>query len=117
MQFPLYGTNFKNETYYVSVNKVDPAKLHYFPHSKYLWGYDGNKVLRNFEDQNNYRGNADYNDWFANLKRRSTNYLFVYSDLLGRGIEFPLEDTWARAHTESFKLVFSNETIRIYKII
>lgn len=115
--FPLYGTNFKNNVYYVSVNKVEPAMLHYFKNSKYIFGYKNNEVLRNFEDSDNYRGNADYTVWLRNLKNKNTGYLFIYSDLLGRGIEFPLEDAWAREHAELFKLVFSNQTIRIYKII
>jgi hypothetical protein len=29
--FPLYGSQLKNNVFYVSVNKIDPAKLHYFP--------------------------------------------------------------------------------------
>jgi hypothetical protein len=113
--FPLYGTGFKNNVYYVSVNTVEPAMLHYFSNSRYLWGYKGREVFRNFEDKNNYRGNADYNVWLRNLKNKNTDYLLIYSELLGRGIEFPLEDSWARSHEGSFKLVFSNDTIRIYK--
>ncbi|MFA5410476.1 MAG: hypothetical protein WC321_01265 [Candidatus Omnitrophota bacterium] len=112
---PLYGTNFKNNVYYVSVNRVEPAMLHYFPNSKYVWGYDGDIIFRNFEDENNYRGRADYNVWVENLRKRNIDYFFVYSDLLGSGIEFPLEDPWARARPGLFELVFSNDTIRIYK--
>ena len=114
--FPLYGTAFKNNVYYVSVNRVEPAMLHYFPSSRYEWGYDGDKVLRNFEATNNYRGNANYDVWLKNLKMKDTDFLFIYSDLLGRGIEFPLEDSWARLHEVIFKLVFSNDTIRIYRL-
>ncbi len=114
--FPLYGSNFKNNVYYVSVNKVEPAMLHYFPNSKYIWGYKGKEVFRNFESPENYRGNADYDIWLRNLTKKSTDYFFIYSDLLGRGVEFPLEDYWARLHGDIFKLVFTNNTIRIYKL-
>jgi len=114
--FPLYGTTLKNNVYYVSVNTVEPAMLHYFPNSRYDWGYEGDKVLRNFDAPNNYRGNANYDVWLTNLKKKDTDLLFIYSDLLGAGIEFPLEDSWALFHGDIFKPVFSNDTIRIYKI-
>jgi len=116
--FPLFGTYFKNNVYYVSVNEVEPAKLHYFPDSRYIWGYAGDKIFRNFEDDNNYRGNADYGVWFNNLLARKTDYLFVYSEpRLLTAEPFPMEDIWAREHPENFRLVFANETVRIYKII
>ncbi len=114
--FPLYGTSFKNNVYYVSVNTVEPAMLHYFPNSRYIWSYDGKEVFRNFEDSNNYRGNADFSTWLNNLYNKKTNLLFIYSDLLGRGIEFPMEDEWANSHPEIFGLIFRNNTIHIYKI-
>lgn len=114
--FPLYGTNFKNNVYYVSVNKIEPAMLHYFPDSKYIWGYNRNKVFRNFESQENYRGNADYNVWLNNLQKRKTDFLFIYSELIKKSDDFPIEDKWARAHPEIFKLAFGNSTIRIYKL-
>lgn len=114
--FPLYGTNLKNNVYYVSVNKTEPAMLHYFPDSRYDWGYDGDKVLRNFEAPDNYRGKADYDVWLANLKKKDTDLLFIYSDLLGGGIEFPLEDGWAKSHPEIFNPAFENDTIHIYKL-
>ncbi|MDD5465377.1 MAG: hypothetical protein PHP73_03435 [Candidatus Omnitrophica bacterium] len=114
--FPLYGTNFKNNVYYVSINKVEPAMLHYFPDSKYIWGYNGNKVFRNFESPENYRGNADYNVWLANLKNKRIDFLFVYSELIKKTDDFPIEDKWAIAHPEIFNPVFKNSTIRIYKL-
>jgi hypothetical protein len=114
---PLYGTNFKNNVYYVSVNKVEPAMLHYFPNSKYIHGYKGKVLFRNFESPENYRGNASYDVWLSNLRKKEIDFLFIYSDLLGRGIEFPMENAWAESHPETFSLVFKNETIRIYKLI
>ncbi len=115
--FPLYGTNFKNNVYYVSVNTVEPAMLHYFPDSKYIWGYDGNLAFRNFEDKHNYRGNADYNVWLENLRKKNTDYLFVYSEVNTKLQEpFPMEEKWASAHPEIFERAFENNIIHIYKI-
>lgn len=115
--FPLYGSSFKNNVYYVSVNKVEPAMLHYFPNSKYIWGYEGDKTFRNFEDDNNYRGRANYNIWLNNLLRHNTDYLFVYSEINTKTAPFPMEDLWANSHPEIFNSVFTNENIHIYKII
>lgn len=114
--FPLYGTNFKNNVFYVSVNKTDPAKLHYFPDSHYYWGYDFLDLHKNLQENQNYRGNADYLVWFNNLLRRNADYLFVYSLHQTKDIEFPFEDNWAKVNPARFIPAFTNETIHIYKI-
>ena len=114
--FPLYGTNFKNNVYYVSVNNTDPAKLHYYPGSRYHWGDDFLGEHRNFEEDGNYRGGADYSVWLKNLIRRNTDYLFVYSLHQTKEVVFPLEDRWAGAHPEKFTPVFTNQTVHIYKV-
>lgn len=116
MPFPLYGSNFKNNVYYVSVNKTEPAKIHYFPKSHYYWGYDFRTLHRNLEEKGNYRSDADYSVWLDNLNRRNTDYLFVYSLHQTKDIEFPLEDAWAKANPGKFNPVFANGTIHIYKI-
>ncbi len=115
--FPLYGTNFKNNVYYVSVNKTEPAKLHYFPGSHYHWGYDFESLHKNLEQEGNYRGNADYSAWLNNLLKRSTDYLFIYSLHQTKRTEFPMEDKWATDNPGKFMPVFRNETIKIYEII
>lgn len=115
--FPLYGRNFKNNVYYVSVNKTDPAKLHYFKNSKYVWSNDGESMHRTFEENENYRGMPDYQIWLGNLLRRQTDYLFIYSLHHLKIIRFPVEDVWANNHPEIFNLVFKNGTIHIYEII
>jgi hypothetical protein len=115
--FPLYGTNFKNNVYYVSVNKTEPAKLHYFLNSHYRWGYDFSSLHRNLEEKGNYRQDTDYSVWLANLLKRNTDYLFVYSLHQTKEIEFPLEDKWAKDNSSKFIPVFTNQTIHIYKIV
>lgn len=115
--FPLYGSNFKNNVYYVSVNKVEPVKVHYFPDSHYHWGYDFLSLHKNLEEKGNYRSGADYPVWLNNLVKRNTDYLFVYSLHQTEEITFPMEDKWAMAHADKFLPVFSNETIHIYRIL
>ncbi|MFH0913012.1 MAG: hypothetical protein V1884_01850, partial [Candidatus Omnitrophota bacterium] len=115
--FPLYGTNFKNNVYYVSVNRTDPAKLHYFPHSRYVWGYDFSSLHKSLEERYNYRGDGDYNIWLNNLAKRNTEYLFIYSLHQTKDVEFPKEDNWAINNPDKFAPVFKNETIHIYKIV
>ncbi len=115
--FPLYGSGFKNNVYYVSVNGTDPAKLHYFPGSSYTWGYDFLSLHKNLEARGNYRFPADYDIWLVNLLKRDTDYLFIYSLHQTKETIFPLEDSWAGSHKEIFKQVFGNETVHIYKLI
>jgi len=115
--FPLYGTNFKNNVYYVSVNKTEPAKLHYFPDSHYHWGYDFLSLHKNLETKGNYRGNADYSIWLNNLLKQNTDYLFIYSLHQTKGILFSIEDEWAKVNPYKFNPVFINDTIHIYRLI
>ncbi len=114
--FPLYGTNFKNNVSYISVNKVEPARLHYFPDSRYQWGYDFLSLHRNLQEPQNYRGNPDYSAWLANLKSQGIAYLFVYALHQTKTVEFPLEDTWASSNPDRFTPVFSNSIVHIYKL-
>ena len=114
--FPLYGTNFKNNVYYVSVNKVDPVTAHYFTNSRYQWGADFLELHKNLEAEGNYREHPDYVVWLANLARRKADYLFVYSLHQTKEVAFPIEDAWAENHPQRFSLAFSNPTIHIYKI-
>ncbi|MDD5255595.1 MAG: hypothetical protein PHR11_06055, partial [Candidatus Omnitrophica bacterium] len=115
--FPLYGRGFKNNVYYASVNSIDPAKLHYFKESFYRWGYDFESVHESFLQPQNYRGNADYLVWLANLLRRKTDYLFIYSLHQTDKERYPLEDGWARGHAELFQPVYEHGQIRIYKLL
>lgn len=114
--FPLYGTNFKNNVFYVSVNKTDPAMAHYFPESRYSWGADFMELHQNLEAEGNYREHPDYEVWLANLRRRKADYLFIYSLHQTKEVIFPVEDAWTENRPDRFSLVFNNHTIHIYKI-
>ena len=114
--YPLYGTDFKNNVYYVSVNSLDPIHLHDLKNSRYSWDSNAENMHRSFEEPNNYRGNADYSVWLNNLNKRKTEYLFIYSLHHTKKVEFPIEEEWARSNPAEFKQVFNNETIKIYKL-
>ncbi|MDD5594664.1 MAG: hypothetical protein PHY94_00265 [Candidatus Omnitrophica bacterium] len=114
--FPLYGSNFKNNVYYVSVNAIDPAKLDYFPLGHYTWGYDFESLHKNLEEENNYRGRQDYSAWLNHLYQRKTDYLFIYSLHQTKRTLFPVEDKWASQNLFNFIPVFSNQTIHIYRV-
>lgn len=114
--FPLYGTNLRNNVFYVSVNKVDPVMIHYFPSSRYHWGEDFTELHKNLEAEGNYREHADYEVWLSNLKRRKAEYLFIYSLHQTKEVVFPWEDLWAVGNPDIFVQQFSNPTIHIYKL-
>lgn len=115
--FPLYGSGFKNNVYYVSVNKTQPAKLHYFNHSRYAYGPGFESLLKTIEQDNNYRGKPDFNIWLENLGKADTDYLFVYSLQQTKSTIFPLEDNWVKSRPDKFELLFSNNTVHIYRVI
>jgi hypothetical protein len=114
--FPLYGSQLKNNVFYVSVNKTEPAKLHYFKNSRYVWGVDFESEHKSFEEKGNYRSDADYGIWLSNLLNMKTGYLFVYSLHQTKNTIFPIEDSWARSNPDRFYPAFMNNTIHIYKV-
>jgi hypothetical protein len=115
--FPLYGSDFKNTVYYISVNKVQPAKLQYFNNSRYVYEPGFESLLATIEQDNNYRGKPDYTVWFENLRKANIDYLFVYSLQQTKSTIFPLEDSWAKSSADKFELLFNNNTIHIYRVI
>ncbi|MFA6350614.1 MAG: hypothetical protein WCY12_06815, partial [Candidatus Omnitrophota bacterium] len=114
--FPLYGSQLKNNVFYVSVNKTEPAKLHYFINSRYEWGRDFESEHKSFEDKFNYRWGAVYSVWLNNLLNKKTKYLFVYSLHQTINTLFPIEDLWAKSDPDRFNPVFTNNTIHIYRL-
>ena len=99
--YPLYGAGLKNRVMYISVNEKEIT-----PYNK----PDGL-----------FRKTKDFSAWIANLRKKGIDYLFVMlSSAENREHEDPLrfavEDEWAAAHPEQFRLVFSNSLVHIYKI-
>lgn len=115
LPYPLYGTSFKNNVYYVSVNSIDPVFLHSLKNSKYRWN-TAEDMHKSFEEPYNYRGNADCSVWLSNLKKRNTALLFIYSLHHTKETIFPLEEKWAKNNPENFRPVFTNNSIRIYRL-
>jgi hypothetical protein len=115
---PLYGTNFKNDVLYVSVNNVHPINLHYFPNAKFIWVKDYIAFQKSLENIDNYRQNPNYAIWLKNLLAEKIDFLVIYSfhEIQAREI-FPLEDTWAKNHPEVFNLAFVNPKVHIYKLL
>jgi hypothetical protein len=113
---PLYGRDLRNNVYYCSVNGIDPMFIHYQKNAWYSWDNHSESMHRSFEEPNNYRGGANYDLWLRNLRKRKTDYLFIYSLHQTKNIAFPIEEKWASAHPAIFKLVYNNDTIHIYKL-
>lgn len=117
MVLPLYGENFKNDVFYVSVNKVNPVKLHFFPQARYIWNKDFRVMHKSLENSGNFREEPDFDDWMNNLKAMQADFLVTYSlRKINREKAFSLEDNWAKAHPENFTLVFSKPIVNIYKV-
>lgn len=99
--YPLFGSRLKNTVKYVSINKKE-VDLYNKP--------DGL-----------FRKTQDFPAWEENLRQERIEYLFValpFSDNretseLNR---FPIEDEWAAAHPDNFRLLFSNSLSHIYKV-
>lgn len=113
--FPLYGAKLKNRVFYLSVNQKKPY-LHVYKDSWYACGSGYEDFHAVLMKENNYRGKADYNAWLNNLRGENTDFLFIYSLHQIKGIDFPVEDYWARTHQEVFNPVFTNKTVHVYKI-
>lgn len=113
---PLYGTNFKNDIVYASVNPVHPARIHNFPKARYIWSGDFLVLHADLEIKGNYREGPDYSAWLKNLEREKADILFVYAYHQVKQPIFPIENSWAAAHPEKFSLVYNNKRINIYRI-
>lgn len=91
--YPLLGKYLKNRVSYVSLNST-PSIPHLYP--------DGD-----------YRRVKDQTAWIKNIIRQKSDYLFIY--LPYEEEDFPIENKWAEANPQIFKLLLSNSKIRIYK--
>lgn len=113
---PLYGTHFKNNVEYVSVNSIHPPRLHDFPNAYYTWDEDYLKVIKGLEREGNFRQNPSYGAWLKNLRSDKIEYLVAYTfRRLPRPV-FPLENEWAQSHPEDFDLAYSNDAVRVYRL-
>ncbi|MCX5699376.1 MAG: hypothetical protein NTX01_06735 [Candidatus Omnitrophica bacterium] len=100
--YPLFGTRIKNDVTYVSINEKEVS-----PYNK----FDGL-----------FRLARDFLAWRGNLKKEKIEYLFIAKPFFNNReskdpVKFLIEDEWARAHPEDFKLLYSNSLSRIYKVL
>ena len=113
---PLYGKHFTNDVFYVSVNKIHPARLHLFPSSHYIWTDDFSALRKNMEEPGNFREYPDYDDWRRNLELERIDFFVAYSVSEAKEGTFPIEDEWAIAHPEYFARVFTSNIAHMYKV-
>jgi len=110
---PLYGKGLKNSVYYASVNDKEPYLVNF---KRYYHLHDSFQEWLDFMRQDGcLREKADFKTWLKNIRERDTDILFVmYTDDFK---SLPIEDEWARAHHEIFRLVLANRRARIYEIV
>ncbi len=94
--YPLFGSKFKNDVFYVSINEK--------PVSLVDFGKDGQ-----------YRKEKSYVAWLKNLGSNNVDLVFIYQDHYEP--VFPIEDEWARQDPQSFKAVYTNQKVRIYSLL
>lgn len=100
--YPLFGQLLKNKVVYVSVNNK-PSLPHYY-------------------EDGLYRKDKYFDSWEDNLRKERVDCLFIAlpfplnneSEDIN---EFPIEDKWAQAHPENFKLLFNNSKAKIYSVV
>ena len=109
---PLYGKDFKNNVYCVSVNEKEPYLTNF---TKYYHLNDGfKKWLAGLKKDGCLRERADFGVWLKNIRKHDTDYLFIMSTDDRK--YFPLEAKWARRHPEIFTRVLINTRVRIYEV-
>ena len=99
--YPLFGERLKNSVVYVSVNEKETS-----PYNK----PDGL-----------CRQTKDFSAWIENLRKAKIEYLFAALPCLkNREVDdptkFTIEDEWALAHPQFFKLIFKNSLVHIYSV-
>jgi len=100
--YPLFGSGLKNDVKYISINGKEAT-----PYNK----FDGK-----------FRKTKDFLSWRENLKKDKIDYLFAAKPFYDNREsddedKFTIEDDWAAAHPEDFRLIFSNSLSRIYKVL
>ena len=136
LPYPLSGSDLTNTVYYVNTDDhlswrfdqyarayargelTPPASPLAEPSGVLMPAHGPDAVRPRYE-----RRAGDPEEWKMNLRRERIGYLFVASldgyeidyqrhDLQG----FPVEDEWARKDPRSFRLVYSNDGVRIYEV-
>ena len=138
--YPLFGERLTNRVYYVSIDRHIDWSLHDYARARRRSTTAPSLPLARpsgelmpvrehagaYEDASRprYERIEGFRDaWIANLRTLGVNCLFVTS-LSAYEIDnqwhneggFPIEDQWAREDPSAFKLVYDNETVRVYRV-
>jgi len=138
--YPLFGDRLTNRVYYVSIDRHVDWSLHDYARVRRRSTTASPLVLARpsgellpidehagaYEDASRprYERIEGFRDaWIANLRTLGVTCLFVTS-LSAYEIDnqwhneggFPIEDQWAREDPAAFKLVYDNETVRVYRV-
>ncbi|HEX6463227.1 MAG TPA: hypothetical protein VFZ98_02185, partial [Vicinamibacterales bacterium] len=114
-RFDQYATAYRNGESAASASGTPPLAR---PSGVLMPAKDSDAPRPRFE-----RRAGDRDEWEMNLKRQQIGYLFVmtldpyeldYNWHTAEG--FPIEDEWARSDPQAFRLVYSNEDVRIYEV-
>jgi hypothetical protein len=137
LPYPLSGSHLSNTVYYVNIDNHWSWRFDQYaaahergeqgpgdgpplarPSGVLMPAHDPDAIRPRFE-----RRAGDREAWKMNLRRERIAYLFVvsldpyeieYSWHNAQG--FPIEDEWARSDPQAFRLVYSNEDVRIYQV-
>ncbi len=118
--YPLYGPALKNRVVYVNINEHVDWAFHDY-HEWYAENFPNQAP--NTPEPSFYRMEQSIVAWWENLVQADAEYLLIYR--LGRNNLFnishsesgwPIEETWAAAHPELFKLYHRDDFTRVYKI-
>jgi len=118
--YHLYGRKWENEVFYVNIDAHLDWKFHdYDLYERQKSDYEVPHTPKTAY----YRKRPSYEAWLANLRALDIDYLFIYtlhpvekSYMIHDEENFPLENIGAGEHAEDFTLVFSNPSVRLYRL-
>lgn len=110
LPYYLLGSEFRNDAFYVNVNRHRDWLPHDYHRARRLSGLTDKAAI---PWPQWYREEANYESWLENLRWSRTDLLFVTrTNLHGRRLDlsgelpaFPIERAWADAHPEDFEFL------------
>jgi hypothetical protein len=136
--YPLFDEHLSNRVYYVNIDRRTGWRFHDYARARGKTAWEASATLARPSGQlvpvgdgpgaeasrPRYDRWEGYREaWIQNLRSAGAGYLFV-SVLSAYEIDyvwhnddgFPVEDEWARADTQAFRLVYANGQVRIYAL-
>ena len=138
VSYPLFDEHLSNRVYYVNIDRHTGWRFHDYARARGRAGTEPSAALARASGQlmplregrieeasrPRYDRWEGYREaWIQNLRSAGAGYLFV-SVLSAYEIDyvwhneqgFPIEDEWARAGPQAFRLVYENGQVRIYAV-